>query len=64
MTLVWRKSSYTGSQGNCVEVAWPNQDVAVRDSKQPAGPTLAFPVATWHAFLMSDPFKSRSRRGA
>lgn len=57
--LVWRKSSYTGDDGNCVEVAWPHQEVAVRDSKQPAGGTLAFPVVAWHAFLMADSFKNR-----
>ena len=46
----WRKSSYTGSTGNCVEVAWPEEQVAVRDSKQPAGPTLNFPISAWRAF--------------
>lgn len=49
--LNWRKSSYSAATGNCVEVAWPNQDVAVRDSKQPAGPTLTFPTSTWQLFL-------------
>jgi hypothetical protein len=48
---LWRKSSYSGDTGNCVEVAWPEQDVAVRDSKQPTGPTLAFPTSTWRTFL-------------
>jgi hypothetical protein len=34
----WRKSSFSGSGGNCVEV---RQDLAaVRDSKNPAGPSL------------------------
>ncbi|HEX5407595.1 MAG TPA: DUF397 domain-containing protein [Pseudonocardiaceae bacterium] len=47
----WRKSSYSGDNGNCVEVAWPAPGVAVRDSKCPTGPTLAFPTATWRAFL-------------
>ncbi|HEX4722578.1 MAG TPA: DUF397 domain-containing protein [Pseudonocardiaceae bacterium] len=46
----WRKSSYTGSTGNCVEVAWPDEQVAVRDSKQPVGPALSFPVSTWRVF--------------
>jgi len=39
---IWRKSSYSGSNGgNCVEVAQnlPGK-VAVRDSKDPAGPAL------------------------
>lgn len=47
----WRKSSYTGASGNCVEIAWPTDQVAVRDSKQPAGPTLTFPTPTWQKFL-------------
>jgi hypothetical protein len=28
--------------------------VAVRDSKNTAGPTLAFPTASWHAFVVRD----------
>jgi hypothetical protein len=38
----WRKSSYSeGGNGNCVEVAHLGSDLrAVRDSKNPAGPTL------------------------
>jgi len=35
----WRRSSFSGAGGNCVEV---RQDLAaVRDSKNPAGPTLS-----------------------
>lgn len=47
----WRKSSYSGSDGNCVEIAWPTDQVAIRDSKQPAGPALAFPTDAWQAFV-------------
>jgi len=49
----WRRSSYsTGSGGNCVEVAAsPAGPVAVRDSKDPAGPVLSFTSAGWSAFL-------------
>ena len=47
----WRKSSHTGGSGNCVEIAWPTDRTAGRDSKQPTGPTLSFPVPAWHAFL-------------
>lgn len=40
---VWRKSSYTTSNGgNCVELASLPASVAVRDSKDPDGPTLVF----------------------
>jgi hypothetical protein len=49
--MEWRKSSYSGGDGNCVEIAWPNEQVAVRDSKQQTGPTLAFPAAAWQTLL-------------
>jgi RNA polymerase sigma factor (sigma-70 family) len=47
---VWRKSSRSGSTG-CVEVAFINGQVAVRDSKDPNGPTLRFSTAAWAEFL-------------
>jgi Domain of unknown function (DUF397) len=48
---VWRKSSYSGSNGGaCVEVGTAGMAVAVRDSKDPNGPLLAFPTDTWKAF--------------
>lgn len=47
----WRKSSYSGGNSNCVEVAHAAEHVAVRDSKNPAGPTLMFPAEGWAAFL-------------
>jgi hypothetical protein len=51
-TIAWRKSSYSASNGDCVEIGWPAPaGVAVRDSKQTAGPTLAFPTPTWRTFL-------------
>lgn len=47
----WRKSSYSGSEGGeCVEVAELGAGVAVRDSKDPHGPVLAFPAAAFGAF--------------
>jgi uncharacterized protein DUF397 len=49
---LWRKSSYSGSNGGaCVEVARNLPGVvAMRDSKNPAGPRLAFGTAQWAAF--------------
>ena len=47
----WRTSSYTGNSGNCVEVVvQAGCAVAVRDSKDPTGPELAFSQRMWQAF--------------
>lgn len=49
--LEWRTSTYSGDEGNCVEVA--NLDGggrAMRDSKNPRGPALVFTAAEWAAF--------------
>ncbi|MEV0429941.1 DUF397 domain-containing protein [Micromonospora sp. NPDC050495] len=49
----WRKSTRSSGQGGaCVEVAdnLPGV-VAVRDSKDPAGPALAFTPDAWRAFV-------------
>jgi len=46
------KSSRSGSQcDNCVEVAFVDEAIAVRDSKNPTGPTLIFTAAEWDAFV-------------
>ncbi|MFG3548412.1 DUF397 domain-containing protein [Streptomyces sp. NPDC047725] len=50
--LAWRKSSYSGDQGgNCVEVAELPATVAVRDSKNPAGPVLTLSPAAFSGFV-------------
>ncbi|GIG85617.1 DUF397 domain-containing protein [Plantactinospora endophytica] len=49
---VWHKSSYSGAEGDCVEVADNLPDlVAVRDSKDPYGPVLAFAPGPWRQFV-------------
>ncbi|MFJ3790267.1 DUF397 domain-containing protein [Kitasatospora hibisci] len=48
---VWRKSSHSGGNGACVEIATPVEGaVAVRDSKDPQGPQLHFSAEAWQAF--------------
>jgi hypothetical protein len=49
--ITWRTSSYSGDNGgNCVEVGTAAHTVAVRDSKNPDGPVLAFATGAWTAF--------------
>lgn len=51
----WRKSSRsgTGSNGNCVEVAFVSAAVGVRDSKNQAGQHLVFGGTAWRVFAES-----------
>jgi hypothetical protein len=47
--LAWRKSSFSGSQANCVEVA-AHDRVLVRDTKNRSGKVLRFTPAAWRRF--------------
>ena len=47
----FRKSSFSGNNGQCVEVAQHCDEVLVRDSKDPDGPVLRFDRGEWVAFL-------------
>nr|WP_200797386.1 DUF397 domain-containing protein [Streptoalloteichus hindustanus] len=47
----WRKSSYSGTETDCVEVAAVPQSIAVRDSKNPGGPVLVFGREGFAAFV-------------
>ena len=47
----WRKSTYSGSGNNCVEVRTSHDSgIAVRDSKNPHGAVLTFTAGQWRAF--------------
>ncbi|WP_329562880.1 DUF397 domain-containing protein [Kitasatospora sp. NBC_01266] len=51
-TAGWRKSSYSGSTNNCVEVADGFRGLMpVRDSKDKGGLALTFPADAWRAFV-------------
>ncbi len=50
-SAAWRTSSYSGDNGGtCVEVGTTGPAIAVRDSKHPDGPQLAFPSDSWKTF--------------
>jgi len=50
-SATWRKSSYSGNNGgNCIEVGTVSRVIAVRDSKDPQGPVLAFGAKDWQRF--------------
>ncbi|TWG08823.1 DUF397 domain-containing protein [Saccharopolyspora dendranthemae] len=47
----WRKSSYSATQNECVEVAITSTAIGVRDTKDRTGGTLVFDNTTWSTFL-------------
>ncbi|MEO3789299.1 DUF397 domain-containing protein [Nonomuraea sp. B10E15] len=47
----WRRSSKSGGNGQCTEVAFIGDRVAVRDSKDRGGPVLMFTADEWRAFI-------------
>ncbi|MBO0769826.1 MAG: DUF397 domain-containing protein [Actinobacteria bacterium] len=50
--VTWGKSSWSGANGDCVEVGrgLPGL-VAVRDSKDRGGPALVFTQRAWQEFI-------------
>ena len=48
---MWRKSTHSGYNGNCVEVTETPDLILVRDSKDPAGPVLEFSTPQWREFV-------------
>jgi hypothetical protein len=49
----WRKSSFSGDDadtGACVEVAFADETVGVRDSKDSDGTPLVFSPTAWRQF--------------
>jgi hypothetical protein len=51
--LTWLKSRHSNPSGNCVEIAClPNGEIAVRNSRHPAGPALVYTRAEIAAFLL------------
>jgi len=50
--LSWRKSSASNPSGNCVELAeLAGGDIAMRNSRHPAGPMIVYSRAEMAAFI-------------
>ena len=47
----WRKSTYSGNNGSCVEVRRVAATVEVRDTKNREGYVLRFAAETWQSFV-------------
>ena len=53
MASNWRVATYTGGEGNCVEVGSSATAIAVRDTKdRQDGPVLGFDPSAWRAFTL------------
>ena len=48
----WFKSTRSGGSGNCVEVAFVAEGVALRDTKDRSKPAHLFTNAEWEAFIV------------
>ncbi len=49
----WRTSSYSGTNGNCVEVGGTAGAVLVRDTRDRDGVALSIPADAWASFTAS-----------
>ena len=49
----WRKSTYSSTNGSCVEVRRLPESIEVRDTKDRNGPVLSFTAESWQEFVSS-----------
>lgn len=61
--LTWSRSSYSGTQENCVEVARTARSAAVRDSKDPGGGVLVFNQRAFGLFLQDVRMRDEDTHG-
>lgn len=50
MSDAWRKSTYSGSEANCIEVGNAADVVKVRDTKDRQGPAITVSGDAWRQF--------------
>lgn len=48
---VWRKSSHSAPDGQCIEIADTPEGIDLRDSKDPSGAVLTFARPDWTEFI-------------
>jgi hypothetical protein len=49
--ITWRKSTASGHNGNCVEIAAVGDSILIRNSRNPLGSFLSFTRQEWRSFL-------------
>lgn len=52
-SAVWRKSSYSDHNGSCVQVAFADMAVGIRDSKSANSGHLSVAMADWITFVVA-----------
>jgi len=52
-SAMWRTSTYSGTNGNCVEVGGTASAVWVRDTRDRDGVALSIPADAWASFAAS-----------
>jgi hypothetical protein len=53
ISAVWRKSSYSGTNGACIEVAGTGRLINIRDSTDRDGAVLVVTGEAWSGFVAS-----------
>jgi hypothetical protein len=50
-SLAWLKAHSSTANGQCIEIASADGNIAIRDSKDPEGPILVYTTSEFRAFL-------------
>ena len=48
---IWRKSSYSITNGECIEVATSQREIKIRDSSHPASGIICASPTSWQRFI-------------